>query len=61
MKLSLHLSFQLSHTLGGYTVGYHRRILSYDHGGFSPKALTPNPATVSIVTYEYLFCLLSSE
>jgi hypothetical protein len=41
--------------------GYHHGILSRDCGGFSPTASPPNPAMALIVTYEYLFCLPSSD
>jgi hypothetical protein len=36
MGLSHHLSFQLRRNLGGLHGGYHRGILSHDHGGFTP-------------------------
>jgi hypothetical protein len=45
----------------GVHSGYHRRILSYEYGGFSPMASPPNPTVVFTVTYEYLFYLSSSE
>jgi hypothetical protein len=41
--------------------GHHREIPSQDHGGFSPIMSTPNPAKVSAVPYENLFCPPSSE
>jgi hypothetical protein len=41
--------------------GYHCGILSHDHGGLSTMATPPNPTVVPTVSYEYLFCLPSSE
>jgi hypothetical protein len=45
----------------GLHSGHHRRILSPDHGGLNPIITPLNPAAVPTVSYEYLFCLPSSE
>jgi hypothetical protein len=40
---------------------FHGGILSHARGGFRPMASPLNPPMALIITYEYLFCLPSSE
>jgi hypothetical protein len=61
MKLSLRPSFLAQLQPRGLHGGYHRRILSHDHGGSNPMASLPNPASIPTVTYEYLICLPPGE
>jgi hypothetical protein len=52
MKLCLRLSFQLSHSLGGYMVGTTTGFQVTTMEALNSMASPPNPATVPIVTYE---------
>jgi hypothetical protein len=56
MELSIHLSFLLRRSLGGYTVGttmgFHIEDVELGCGGFSPTSSLLNPAEVPTVTYE---------
>jgi hypothetical protein len=61
MKLSLSLCFPAQAQPQGLHSGHHCGILSPDHGGLSPIITPPNPTVAPTTSYEYLFCLPSSD
>jgi hypothetical protein len=61
MKLTLRLSFLAQVQPRGLHGGHHRGISNIDHGGLSPKITPLNPAVAPTTSYEYLFCLPSSD
>jgi hypothetical protein len=61
MKLSLSMCFPSQAQPRGLHSGHHRGISSPDHGGLSPIITPPNPTVAPTTSYEYLFCLPSSD
>jgi hypothetical protein len=61
MELSLYLSFLPQTQPRVLYGGHHHGIPSRNRGGSSLTISSSNPAEVPVVTYEYLFCPLSSD
>jgi hypothetical protein len=61
MKLSLCLSFPAQTQPRGLQGGHHKGIPSPDHGSLSPIVTPLTLAATPTTSYEYLFCLPSSD